>query len=508
MLSVARSTSRFRGSSLLVVFVNRLSCQAESDGRQSAKTYFSYFKGLVVIAAATYTAGTVSSSTHCDAKERKRKIPVCGEWCEKADCETPCMMDHKLMPCRGEHCQTKAGLWNLFVLGPRTKHRPVPCEMYKAGIGYPIGGTPCDANCLIEEISPTRYPMPTGFGVFCKPGTCIPAASPRHKRGEALGSLQCPCNWFGSECEDDWLPLKSFSKRHLEHLDHVTIHLDKAVWRKVVKDYKPGCVVRLSMKDEKGNVFDMACAIPHIDQVGQLDMLVAPANPSLAWEVRHICDTLRGMDTGSHDNKWNMKVNPLIAGFQNGYWVDMMNALKKDAEVENMVIVSTGSGLSGALSAVEALVSKTTKKRKITWYHGLRDLKGIPFSDRLEKLIQNGQVELIVLESRYTKNDDTSTNVSPGIAAAAQRGRATQETIQKSRGLFTLGKKVYVQDAIEWDLSLSDTDALHKTAFVICGSLNVMESVRAVCLQLLQLHGCFDDKIHKKLLNERIFLNI
>jgi hypothetical protein len=119
---------------------------------------------------------------------------VCGKWCAHAatPADTPCIMNKQIIPCRGEYCRTTAGLWSLFAMGSMKKKRVVPCELYAAGAGYPIGGVPCDPACLIDEIKAERYPAPTGYGVMCKPGTCIPAASSRSKCGEGLGLLQCP----------------------------------------------------------------------------------------------------------------------------------------------------------------------------------------------------------------------------------------------------------------------------------------------------------------------------
>jgi hypothetical protein len=119
---------------------------------------------------------------------------VCGKWCAHAatPADTPCIMNKKIIPCRGEWCRTTAGRWSLYAMGSMKKKRVVPCELYSAGVGYPIGGIPCDPACLIDEIKTERHPAPTGYGLLCKPGTCIPASSSRSKCGEGLGLLQCP----------------------------------------------------------------------------------------------------------------------------------------------------------------------------------------------------------------------------------------------------------------------------------------------------------------------------
>lgn len=165
----------------------------------------------------SFTIST-TSTTECEAADTSppttnssdnTSMRMCGEWCAKVPYDTPCRLDQKYRPCRDSWCQTKAGLWNAYILGPRNKLRPVSCDLYKLGAGYPLGATPCDASCLIPEVRKQRYPQPTGFGILCKPGTCIPGASPHHHKtcpNAALGDLQCPCNWFGSECENDWLP--------------------------------------------------------------------------------------------------------------------------------------------------------------------------------------------------------------------------------------------------------------------------------------------------------------
>jgi hypothetical protein len=109
----------------------------------------------------------VSSSSKRD-KETGKKNRHCGEWCAAVPGKTPCLMDALTVPCKGKHCQTTAGLWSLFALGPKTKPRPVSCKLHKAGLAHPVGAGLCVLPaCLTPKINPLRHPAPTGLGVFC-----------------------------------------------------------------------------------------------------------------------------------------------------------------------------------------------------------------------------------------------------------------------------------------------------------------------------------------------------
>eukprot|EP00581_Thalassiosira_minuscula_P001889 CAMPEP_0183747304 /NCGR_PEP_ID=MMETSP0737-20130205/67194_1 /TAXON_ID=385413 /ORGANISM="Thalassiosira miniscula, Strain CCMP1093" /LENGTH=516 /DNA_ID=CAMNT_0025983013 /DNA_START=766 /DNA_END=2313 /DNA_ORIENTATION=+ len=331
------------------------------------------------------------------------KIRTCGDWCATASDEsTPCLMDESKVPCRDTYCTTTAGLWNLFVL-PRSQ-RPVSCDMYKAGIAYPVGAKPCDAACLIPEVWPERYPLPTGLGVFCRPGTCSPGATPDPKCPEKFGTLQCPCNWFGSECSDDRVPVTRVDRQwggsgrgqrseEEQQLLKVTLHVSEEQWKTVVRDWRPGGVVRLhylptsssssSSSSKKGDttapaatdtthLYEMACALSAHDTIGQLQILVAPPDPSMRPEVRRVAELLRSFSSSSDDDDNNniqqqghklsgLYVNPSISGFYNGRYEFLMDVLWNNddpetrssssplssSKTQDLVFVSSGAGLAG-----------------------------------------------------------------------------------------------------------------------------------------------------------------
>eukprot|EP00957_Ditylum_brightwellii_P039683 3002231-Ditylum_brightwellii.AAC.1 len=83
----------------------------------------------------------------------------------------------------------------------------------------------CDTSCLLPEIRPHRYPAPTGLGLFCQKGTCYPASSSLAELiPDIPANLECPCNWFGSDCSDDFLPIQK-----IEHTASYGDEQDNAV---------------------------------------------------------------------------------------------------------------------------------------------------------------------------------------------------------------------------------------------------------------------------------------
>lgn len=466
----------------------------------------------------------VNADANADATDSSQKLRMCGEWCSSANESAPCRMDNSKVPCLGKHCATTAGFWSLFMLGPYSKNRPISCQLYKDGVGYPIGGCPCDPSCLIAEIKKERYPQPTGMGVFCKPNTCVPAASPRHQdKGEGLGTLACPCNWFGSECTDDWIPIQHLEKKRIGSLDRVTLTVNKSKWGKLMKDYRPGAVVRLNMKNGEF-IHELACVVSGMDAAkGQLDLLVAPPDSSLDPSVRYVTDLLRSHEEGiivPKDEQSKMYVNPAISGFYNSRY-QFLTEYIAEHKVKKVIVLATGSGLGGAVSVIEGL--KDDSGVAVRLYYGVRDIASIPYSEKLSEWVRSGKVELILVESDASKvaaaaaagavdqaaedQDDLPSQIeelSPEVQLAAAIGDAIKGILWTPEDR----NKKYVQDIFEYHLNKlrvfgsvdntsgdgdnNDADSV----VVVCGRLQVIDATRTI----LEAHG--------RDVEERLFLNI
>ncbi|CAJ1339252.1 unnamed protein product, partial [Effrenium voratum] len=127
-------------------------------------------------------------------------------------------MDTALMPCRGEHCRTTCRRWFRSMLAPEGSVN-VTCQEFSDFTFFPRGAAVCKEECLLPEIRPERYPNPTGLGLLCRPNSCDASSQARYANsafgGLGLGVLQCPCNWFGSDCRDAWVPVLGVEKLRL-----------------------------------------------------------------------------------------------------------------------------------------------------------------------------------------------------------------------------------------------------------------------------------------------------
>lgn len=437
--------------------------------------------------------------------------PVCGQWCASAsNGDKKCIMDPEIMPCRGEWCTTTCKLWDLFVLGPDDKRRPVSCDLYAAGIGYPRGAEVCDSACLIPEIRANRYPAPSGYGIMCRPHSCSPAATPLLARNKALGELQCPCNWFGSECTNDWIPVSQVSKgERLGPLEFMTLKLDTKDWKSVMENYRPGGVIRIVHLDEYGIPQEMACALAESNEKeGELTFLTSPPDSSLRPEPRQVAERLRAMKSLMTDIS-NLYVNPSISGFFNGEYVYLMEYLKEHDNIHRMVILSSGAGLGGALSAVDAIVQENKKTRRpieIYLYYGLRNLEHLPYRERLEQLASSGVIQLTLVVTGGPDLDMTQLkNVSNAIQDAVKRGEAVaklQPTDEMKEFLSNVSRP-YTQHAVGLDLSssgglLKDV-SLNETLFITCGRVEMLHDMPGI---LKVLSG------NNKLVSSHVFTNI
>jgi hypothetical protein len=435
---------------------------------------------LGTIVAARYTLSSEDGKeTHCRFNtavcETKEKAPVnnklpeqvarlrmCGAWCQTAAEDAPCRIDTRRVPCQGSFCETTARFWTQFVLH---RTRPVSCDLYKQGTAYPDAAAPCAACCQIPEINPARYPQPTGLGVFCKLGTCRPAASPRHATDSGLGILQCPCNWFGSECTTDWMTLESLTKTTIsQSLIRLRLQVHDPTNR-LLSEARPGSVIRLQQpsdeKDDTAMIYELSCAVARSDRQGEttthVEVLVAQPSAHLDTSMCHLAEQLRALPDGVHaaNELPPLYANPVISGFYNSryqYLLDYLQAAKTPPQ--DVVVVATGSALSGALSAIERLLEEQAEGRlpahtKLHLYYGLRHAADMPYRDRLEELAHQGKLQLTLVESSSPSENNRPSN----------------------------GSKCYVQHAVESDLE-QQVFASDGSVYIVCGHLAAMDYIR------------------------------
>ena len=450
-----------------------------------------------------------------DPNPTKAPIPLCGEWCATAPnpSQQACRMDTRRVGCQGEHCITTAALWKWFVLTPRHARPRIPCQLYSDGKAYPVETEPCSIHCLIPEIRKERYPGPTGLGLLCQKNSCRPAAT---------GCLECPCNWFGSDCPDDWVPIRRIRRRRLaDYLDHVTIGVDVDHWNAIVKNRLAGGVVRINTQDPATQeVYELVCAVAKCDIPGEIEFLVSQPDPSLRWEVRKIADLLRANElttttkksaAPNDDGEWStvkpdvpLFVNPIISAFYNqqyDYLMDTIHsattgnqeAVDNEEAVKQIVIVTTGSGLSGALSAIDMLrpLVGGDNGLRIHVYHGLRDVQHLPYRETLQELVQSNIIQLTLVTSNNNNNNRSGgEDERDEIDRAVQRGTSIQKALQEEKNK---DHKIYVQHVMEsdWRTATANQERsndtllpLKNTGFVVCGHLPVMNETRAIVARL------------------------
>lgn len=490
--------------------------QSSSDNEGAFKFLFTSSIFVGVGLATTASVARAESNSRDTLSENH---PVCGQWCASPnEKETKCTMDQDIIPCRGQWCTTTCGLWNVFVLGNDDKRRPVSCSMYASGLAFPRGAEICSEDCLTPEVRQDRYPAPTGYGIMCRPNTCSPGATPLKNVGKALGELQCPCNWFGSECTDDWIPVTKVRKDgKLGPLELVTLILDTKSWNKVVQDYRPGGVVRIAHLDTKTGVpREMACALASFDKPGELTFLMSPADPSLRPETRQVADRIYGMQKSGPVN--NLYVNPSISGFFNGDYDYLLDYMRQNDKIRRIVVLSSGAGLGGALSAVDAILkeNQSNKEEKsgrptieIHLYYGLRVLEHLPCRDRLEELASSGDVQLtLVLSGGPDVDDEELQDMSSEIQAAVRRGDASRrlQPVDEMKNFVSQLSQPYTQHVVGLDLSSQNGSlrksgaSLEDTVFVACGRVEILRDTGVI---LEALNGG-----NSKLVSEHLFTNI
>lgn len=318
----------------------------------------------------------------CDTEQCELELPICGAWCEDAPSEA-CHMNETLMPCKGFHCRTSCRQWARSM----SANISVTCQEFAVFAAYPRGATVCKEECLLPEIRRERYPSPTGLGLLCRPESCDAAVQARYatepSRLEAgMGVLQCPCNWFGSDCRDDWVQVQHVSKEVLGDFQVTYLHIDPAAWSNFMSNFRPGGLVRVQHLDQQGVAREQAYALAG-GQEGILEVLTGPPPSGLHPVVVDVALALR---RGA-----SFYVNPPISGFFNGRYTFLLEAL---SSVKTVAMVSSGVGLSGIKSAIHALQGRHLELHLV---HGLRNVKDLPYG---QELLTSTRLTLVVSGSK------------------------------------------------------------------------------------------------------------
>lgn len=321
-------------------------------------------------------------------------MKTCGDWCADEDPDTACSIDTRIMKCQGDFfCSSTCGLWDISILSPATK--PVTCPSFMYTQAYPKGGELCAEECLLAELKPNRYPAPTGLGFFCAPGTCDPAVQSRYKGTfkadkEELGILECPCNWFGTDCTDDWVEITEVLRKETlgDKITYVFKVSDEG-WKKIVANAVPGSVVRVQAYSDSAwgrRPLEQPYALAidaETGTMGEVEVLTGPPEEELESTVIEIAKRVRALPVGPiNDGKGKLYVNPAVANFKSmPYYTDFLTALSTDKTIENVVFLSTGAGLSGVRTGISKVLRDGGKK--VHLYYGLRDARNLPYREQI-----------------------------------------------------------------------------------------------------------------------------
>lgn len=433
------------------------------------------------------------------------KVSTCGEWCAGAEANAPCAIDTTVMPCQGEYwCTTTCALWTVSILEAATPAaRPLTCEQFIRTSAFPRGGEVCSDPCLLNEIKPSRYPAPTGLGFLCAPGTCDPAVQNRYngtfKATElGLAVLECPCNWFGSDCSDDWVVVERvLRKERLGDFETTVFGVSEADWQRVMAEHRPGGVVRVQAPSPTAwgdRPLEQPYALANDREsgvVGELEVLTGPPETHYHPTVTEVAFRVRALPVGPVAGT-PLYINPSVAGFFNKHYRFLLDALEGDAAVAHVAMVASGAGLSGVRTALATLSREGGKALHL--FYGLRDVRHLPYRELLVRWVAAGQVGLTLLVS---SGDPAAREApEPEITAAIAAG-------QKLRAQHAGGGKMYAQHALHLSFlagSLSEAGAaLSNTAVVICGRSELLLDTEAL---LGELPGSAD------YLPQRVFMNI
>lgn len=488
--------------------------------------------------AATETCGAKDGQGKCgfddgtgtyESKETGRgvgigKVPMCGEWCGSGTvlASTPCAIDEAKMACRGEYwCTTTCGLWNVSMLSAQLT-TPLTCQQFIRTSAFPRGGEVCREHCLLNEVKPNRYPAPTGLGFLCAPGTCDPAVQSRYQGTSkstelGLSVLECPCNWFGSDCGDDWVQIEAVLRKQVAgDFIAVTLKVDEASWHRVMKDHRPGGVVRIqrpSMLTWGGGPAEQPYALANdkvTGVVGELEVLAGKPEAEYFESVTEVAHLVRDLAVGPVTTP--LYINPSIAGFFNKNYMFLMDAL--DENVEHVIMVATGAGLSGVRTAIASLM--TRPKTQVHLYYGIRETLHLPYRALLDEWEASGSLILTLLTS--SAEPSASSAPEAGIRAAIARGSALKALAADSSGassneprspvreMLPASGKIYVQHAIGLDFVegalKAQGSSLTNSVVVICGRNELLLDTEPVLQAACAGGRCAD------LLRSRVFMNI
>lgn len=207
-----------------------------------------------------------------------------------------------------------------------------------------------------------------------------------------LGALECPCNWFGSDCQDDWVPVTRIEKEVLGDFEMTYLSIDKMAWVKVMKEYRPGSILRVQHLDKNGIPREQPYALAGKGEPGILEILTGPPPEGFHEVVVEVAHAVRRHQPGPSKGLF---VNPAVAGFFNGHYGFLMEQLDQLQSIKQVAIVSSGVGLSGARSAILELLPRGLG---IHVFYGIRDVMNLPYRSFLQSLAKN-QVNLTLLVS-------------------------------------------------------------------------------------------------------------
>ena len=291
-------------------------------------------------------------------------------------------MNQSLMPCKGSFCETTCLRWSRSVLAdPRTLK--VSCKEFSDFASFPRGASICKQECLLPEIRPERYPLPTGVGLLCRPDSCDPAVQQRYgdeawATSPGIVQLQCPCNWFGSDCKDDWVPVLRVDKQVLGDFQLLHLHVEPRLWHQLLKGYRPGSIIRLQQLDDSGVTREQPYALGFGSEgpEGILEILTGPPLQGLNRVVVEVAHAVRKLQSGPVQGLF---VNPAIVGFFNGHYQFLLESIASTPALRRVALVSSGVGLSGVKAAILQLLEKPLE---LQLFYGLRDLQDLPYKVR------------------------------------------------------------------------------------------------------------------------------
>jgi hypothetical protein len=468
-------------------------------------------------------------------------LKMCGEWCQgilEENPGTPCRMDPTLVPCQGDfYCTTTCALWHrLIVMDPRngfaaskgqTDRPTTTCAMFRRFASYSSTkkSSVCDPSCLLPEIRVNRYANPTGFGLMCEKGTCYPGAGVANT---APTKLQCPCNYFGSSCDDDDVPITSIQHTAVlgqnlsTALTATTITVPQRDWSTIMANHQPGGVIRIVQRFPDGRTHEQPYAIASASsQDATIEILTAPPDQTLDLVTRAVAERIRAFPVATITlNPPNLHVNPSIVGFFNSQWQFLLQAMET-MSIEHVILLSTGAGLSGSLSVLDRVLhlndkegsnnNKQSSMKSVHLYHGVRTVDELPYQDLLHKRTEDhGEFEFIIVESQERSENDQFL-LKAGIRRAVATGNKAKRRILENTDKNQQGK-IYVQHVLQD--SLADRSfpgaTLEKTVFIVCGRLALLEDSKAMLERTFCSSGGEadnNDDCHDQL-GQRFFTNI